>query len=272
MELSIISSLIRIFKFYLLLFLITGIVVKNPEGLFDEKLRDRISALSKSKNRVDDERDDDLLHDSDAEEDEELEQDMEVLTALGVANLKDFSSGSGSKSSRFVEIMSRDGEAKLVKKSSVVWFLENNVQRISSDRAFRFRQLNYLGRPSHVISRVEKQVVLPGDWCIFSREDGNGFLIGYIILLAYLDGRRESVFQWEMNDETDTEEVGVLCDWYSLDMSSGKLESVPNILHGFHPCSFYIASIPTPQYAVSADGVKSHSVPIEILNSITRIV
>jgi len=227
--------------------LITGIVVKHPEGLFDEKLRDRISALSKSKNRMDDERDDDLLHDSDAEEDEELEKDLEVLTALGVANLKDFSSGPGSKSNRFVEIMNRNGEAKLVKKSSVVWFLENNVQRISSDRAYRFRQLNFFGRPSHVISRVEKQIVLPGDWCIFNREDGNGFLIGNILLLAFLDGRRESVFQWNFNDEVNTGEIGVLCDWYSLDMSSGKLESVSNLLHGFHPCSFYIASIPTPK-------------------------
>ncbi len=43
---------------------------------------------------------------------------MEVLTSLGVANLKDFSSGSGSKFSRFVEIIYRDGGAKLVKKSS----------------------------------------------------------------------------------------------------------------------------------------------------------
>ncbi len=85
-------------------------------------------------------------------------------------------------------------------------------------------------------------------------------------MLAYLGGRRESVFQWEINDDIDTGEVGVLCDWYSLDTSSAKLESVRNILHGFHPCSFYIASIPTPQYAVSADGVKTHSVPIKILN------
>ncbi len=51
MELSSKSSFLRIFKCYLFPFLIIGIVVKNPEGLFDEKLRDRISELSKSKNR-----------------------------------------------------------------------------------------------------------------------------------------------------------------------------------------------------------------------------
>lgn len=197
---------------------------------------------------------DDDVNDSDNEEEEEIERDFEVLSAFNLADLKDFSQ-SVSNTSQFIEIKGKDGKAKVVKKSSVVWYLENNVQKVSSDRTYRVRQqTGSVDHINRVISRVGKETIMPGDWYVFNREDGNGFLVGHVVLLAYLDGRKENVYNWSYNGGSSSENVGALCNWFSLERSTGHLLSVRGIIHGLHPCAYYVKSIPPPSYISSNNG------------------
>lgn len=166
-------------------------------------------------------------------------------------------------------IKGKDGVAKVVKKSSVVWYLENNVQKVSSDRTYRVRQqTGSLAHASRIITCVGKETIMPGDWCVFGREDGNGSLVGHVVLLSYLDGRKENVYNWSFNGETSGEIVGALCNWYSLEIGTGHLRSVRGIIHGFHPCAYYINSIPPPSYIPSNNGEQILTVPQTILQSL----
>ncbi len=245
--------------------------IQNREGLFDEEYTSGASR-PRTNQLQDDMSDDDDDDEMDAVEDEELEQDIAVLSSLSLAELKDFSSESFSKSSQFIEVKGKDGVPKLLRKSSVVWFLESNVQKLSSDRNFRVRQPNAYNHTSRIIVRVEKEIIFPGDWCIFNREDRNGYLVGNVLLLSHLDGRKEPIYSWKSSAEMNGENVGALCNWFTLDMSTGELQTISGINHGFHPCSFYVVSIPPPSFLLSNGGNATLSLSKEVVQSIRNRV
>lgn len=202
------------------------------------------------------------------------EQDLQILSVLTVADLKDFSSSISVnlEESPYVQLRDKDGQPKVVKKSSLTWYLENNVQKLSSDRTLRVRSLNVPSGPStQVVGMGKQDIVVPGDWCAFRKdsEDG-GFLVGRILLFSHLE-RGQKVFQWERQDSSASD-IGALCDWFHLDFNTGRLELAQMKTHGFYPMSYYICSFSSPLFSVSEDGIERNVVPRNVLESLIKLV
>ena len=69
--------------------------------------------------------------------------------------------------------------------------------------------------------------------------------------------------------------VGALCHWYDFEHDkqnlSGLLKQVEISIHGFHPCRFYVSSVPPPQltYDIEKNIVKLLDAMISNLNQYT---
>lgn len=157
------------------------------------------------------------------------------------------------ENSAYVKVTNDDGEFRVIKKSAIVWFLENYVRKLSNDRNLRVMQgATYQDRQNNVVKNVEKRSIRMADWCVFKSSDKESkYLIGKIISLCRMDGKKTegSKFVWEWIDE---ENIGALCVWYSFekrgnDLTGRLLETIVSS-HGFHPCQYYVCSVPPPKY------------------------
>lgn len=264
--------------------------ITENDCLFDNQLGQRSLSASRPQSHntsIDDENynPDEAFEDISEIDDNDSEfcddQDLEELTALSIADLKDFSDSISVnlEKSPYVRISGKDGEPKIVKKSTVVWFLENNVQkpdRISSDRTLRVRQLNCPAPSNQLVLEVGKKNVMAGDWCVFRKASEDGFLVGRVLLLSYLDNRKERILEWKFSLEkaatAAAAHIGALCDWFTLDMTTGSLGVVQMETHGFHPLIYYVCSLPPPQFSVSSDGLELNTVPIDTIKSLINII
>ncbi len=185
------------------------------------------------------------------------------------ADLKDFPECGNFNlyNSAFVRLVGKDGTERVVKKSSVVWFLENSRRKLSSDRKLRVLQsATFKDRQKRVIKMVEKRTVRVGDWCVFKSDDKNCiFLIGRVLSLAVMDGKKNEgskyVLEWKSGEKTSsdkmTDKIGTLCVWYYFERVNGKItgrliETQMNS-HGFYPCHHYICSSPPPKFSILGD-------------------
>lgn len=213
--------------------------------------------------------------DSDAANTEEIDEDavdrhdMDVLRSIHDADFRQFSSWSGLKKTKsngrsidntaFVQIPDSEGNIRIVKKSSIVWMLEQNVRRLSNDRQFRVRQsIPFHEQKNLVVKTVERRKIRTGDWCVFKsssdsvRELNQKCLLGRVISLSLLSGSKKElshqIWEWELEEKN----VGVNCVWYSFNWVdnclSGNLNEVHVFVHGFHPCESYVCSVPPPNY------------------------
>ena len=106
-----------------------------------------------------------------AEDDELLDEktedfdsyDYQVLNSLSRSRFKDFSSLSPAQNleeTSFVRIFNSHNQPVVVKKSSVVWFLESGVKRLSNDRCMRVAQTgNIIERANMLVRAVGKQTI-----------------------------------------------------------------------------------------------------------------
>lgn len=149
-----------------------------------------------------------------------------------------------------------------LKKSAVIWFLEHGVKKLSNDRCVRVAQTaSFQMRQNMRVNEIESKSTLRlGDWCVFSKENidfetepSNNFLVGRILSMGYLKGSKKDLKKplYEFNFTDDANNVGALCLWYSFDLESdrnlsGKLKETRVLVHGLHPCSTYLCSIPPP--------------------------
>ena len=190
---------------------------------------------------------------------------MNVLDTLCDADLKDFpeSGNLNLYNSAFVRLVGKDRKERVVKKSSVVWFLENSRRKLSSDRKLRVMQsATFNDRQRRVIKIVEKRTVRVGDWCIFKSDDKNFiFLIGRVLSLAVMDGKKNEgskyVWEWKSGEKNNCDKIGALCVWYSFERINGKItgrliETQMNS-HGFYPCHHYICSSPPQKFSILGD-------------------
>ena len=83
------------------------------------------------------------------------------MRSIQSANLKDYSNlttnnYSSFENSPFVKIHSEDGSIRLIKKSSIVWYLESGVKKLSNDRLLRVMQsVSFTEQNKHFIEKVE---------------------------------------------------------------------------------------------------------------------
>lgn len=170
-------------------------------------------------------------------------QYYDTLRSLVNADLGDFSNvvNFNLEKSAFVRVDGDDG-SRVIKKSAAVWFLENSIKKLSSDRTLRVMQSStFQDRQKITVRKVEKRNVRIGDWSVFKYQHDKGkLLIGRVLSLAIMDGKRTegSKFVWEwVIGEKNSEKVGALCVWYDFRLVSarlsGKLIEANLTSHGF---------------------------------------
>ena len=176
------------------------------------------------------------------DDDEDCEENTEepvsvdrvnLLRSIQSANLKDYSNittnnYSSFENSPFVKIHSEDGSIRLIKKSSIVWYLESGVKKLSNDRRLRVMQsVSFTEQNKHIIKQVEKRAKIQvGDYCVFQCSDNSKFLIGRVISFAFEFNTNKSVPMWEWDaGSRQSEKICALCNLY-------KAEEVDNTLTG----------------------------------------
>ena len=178
------------------------------------------------------------------------------------------------ESSPFALVTDRDEKVRAVRKSAIVWVLENGVRKLSNDRTTRVMQSTSFSSCDMLVTKiVEKRKIRIGDWCVFQSEpdtrrgQGRGnknkdsdervrVMMGHVLSFSALAGSKkqmnETILEWE-----DDENVGALCHWYNFEHNrqkiTGKLIQVEVSVHGFHPCRFYVCSVPPPQLVFDND-------------------
>lgn len=219
------------------------------------------------------------LHDGNEDEPEIVDEgddqdlddhDIQVFKSLHQATFKDFSSHLSSSPLKgsdeetppaFVKLADSDGNVRLVRKSTMCWYLEDGMRKMSNDRILRVRQLaSFADTQRNIVKKVEvRPIVRIGDWCLFKTQPDSDlklkFLLGRVIQFSFIgeslgSGRKKmTVYQWEKG----TDNIGVNCTWYRFSgqtWNSRKISSIGEkldvIAHGFHPCLTYICSLPPP--------------------------
>ena len=133
---------------------------------------------------------------------------------------------------------------------------------MSNDRPTRVTQTSsFVQRKRLIVTEVEKRAIRIRDWSLFQSVDDNGnklnsFFQGRILHIGLLDGpkRGEKKVVWECDyTATDINKLGAVCLWYQLEKNkngqlTGHLHEVAVKVHGFHPLSSYIVSVPPPGF------------------------
>jgi len=112
---------------------------------------------------------------------------------------------------------------------------------------------NFYTRQKLIVTKVERRLVRPGDWCAFISEgnknkSGNSFLIGHVLCFDKLrnskkkEKKEKGIHVWQEGDVN----VGALCDWYKLEVS-GILIPQHLFSQGYYSCDNYLCSVPPPK-------------------------
>ena len=113
------------------------------------------------------------------EDDEDIDEDStNICSHLEEAESTDYSHyvSQNIEDGPYAYIPNSNGDPRLVKKSSIVWFAESGVRRLSNDRVSRVMQTaNIAERQKLLVTFFGKQSVRLGDYCIFKNND-NDFL------------------------------------------------------------------------------------------------
>ena len=201
------------------------------------------------------------------------EHDLLMLSKMSNSGLKDWADKLGVsaniESSPFVRIQGENGQPQIVKKSSLVWFLENGADKLSNDRLRRFVTTSRLKRQQYPVMVVSKCTVRITDWCVFLKHDSDQFLVGRVLRLSFLTGSKE--LSKEINEyEPGTHNVGALCLWYEFEyqegLITGFIKPIPIAAHGYHDFVRYICSVPSPSVTSDRRAYFPPFVTTELLN------
>jgi hypothetical protein len=217
---------------------------------FDKNLCHRLDSYSKNSDSF-------SQADSDLEDEEEeirrLEVDEETLKRLADANLPNYSHvvPTVSDGSRYIEIVDSARKRKVFKKTTVVWYFDEELRKQSNDRSIRVRQEASVPRPNGKRNGyVERGTIKPGDWCVFQGDEGEGLLLGRVLFLSLLTGTRRELSKPIDEWIEPVENVGAQCIWYTFSHNgtnlSPSLTQSPVFSHGLCPCEMYLCSIPPP--------------------------
>ena len=233
--------------------------------VFDEKLTSRLFGIdnrntSHLSDPIDesDECEATELNPANNEEGEDFrdQHDLEMLKALCEADMKDYSSQLSMAKlddTQYACIADSTGCIRTVKKSSIVWFMEAGVSRLSNDRIQRVMQTaNFYDRQKSIVTEVGKQTVRLGDWCLFKTIDGDNYFLGRVLSLSFIEGscgqRSKLIWEWDGVQKN----IGALCVWFSFErfgtQLTGLLHETNKFTHAYHPFEYYICSCPPPRF------------------------
>lgn len=234
-KMSTTNSLVLVFNYFKILinyFLLNiilnpGLKIESPERfLFDPALSRRLYP-SPSRSRASKKHQEEPLDESDEcdingewdqqqDDDDNETQHLDLLETLGEADLLDYSrqtSLNNLESSSYAQISSQAG-IKVIKKSTLCWFLENSVRGLSNDRTLRVMQSGQFHEQRRDnIKTVERRKLLVGDWALFwEGDEKKGFHVGRVLSFSFLKGAKKSYSLWEWeNGCNNSENIGALC-------------------------------------------------------------
>ena len=135
-----------------------------------------------------------------------------------------------------------------------------------------------------VAKTVEKRKMRIGDWCVFQCEPDSSnknkrkkhrVMVGHVMSFRTLSAASKKEMNATILEWDGEENVGALCHWYDFEHDkqslSGLLKQVEVSIHGFHPCHFYVCSVPPPQltYDIEKSIVKLSDATVFNLNQYT---
>ena len=197
------------------------------------------------------------------------DHDLGVLDSIANSNLKDFTtllslrnkySGSSRQfnieTSQFVRITTDIGVEKIVRKSSLVWFLQNGARKLSNDRTVRVTQMSLLYRNNPPDQEIGRRALRIGDWAIFQKENSCEFLLGRVLSFGMLQGSRKELSKFIDRCDIGDSKIGALCSWYHIELEPtsnlfGAISDATMLNHGLHPCAYYVLSTPSPSIIYS---------------------
>lgn len=150
----------------------------------------------------------------------------------------------------YTTIFDKNGEQKLVRKSSIVWQLTNNLETISNDRLTRVKG----PQNNHFFSKISSDTIITelvmkfdeielGQWCFFESGSKTA-IVGRVIGFIYKNGRNESEKQCSLSFVPVSEsEIAVLASWYQID-SKGTLKRLQT--HSFADINSYLFTVIKP--------------------------
>jgi hypothetical protein len=190
------------------------------------------------------------------EDDEDIDEDStNICSHLEEAEFTDYSHyvSQNIEDGPYAYIPNSNGDPRLVKKSSIVWFAESGVRRLSNDRVSRVMQTaNIAERQKSLVTFVGKQAVRLGDYCIFKNTLEDNYFLGNILSLASIEEnstRKKVAWEWDGQDE----KIAALCLWWHFERLeggelTGRLTACNDFSHGYHFCKkYYICSCPPPE-------------------------
>ncbi len=217
----------------------------------------------------------DVLEDDDVIENDE--HDRHFLSGItGDLELKDYSQTGMDidENSKLAIVVTNTGKPKKVMKSAIVWYLNNNRNKLSSDRLERVRAKDcdkawsskfadiFLSEyhntsiflvhgisidPDCVDTFVANDCVTCGDWCVFEFDER--LLVGLILSFQYINGKnfKEQAFVKSTAAIASGKAVGALGMWYNWN-KDGQL--FPELVekHQFVNIDRYRRTISIPKY------------------------
>ena len=207
--------------------------------------------------------------------------DIDVLSNLVILNVKDFTSAVSKKvsdpkiafhieTSPFVSIKNQNGENRVIKKSRLMWWLQQGTRQLSNDRALRVTQTSSLTVRISRKQVIGRQTIKLGDWCVFKKERNDDFLLGRVLFLGMLIGNRKDLSKFIFEYEYGTANVSALCSWYTFERKmglTGVLIEVPGQQHG------YICTAPPPNFCPEVNALHyPPAVIFELEQCITNMI
>lgn len=236
-----------------------GVSVNNDDDLVDEEKDEEEEPESEDASE-------DALYD-------DFLEDVNTISSLtGELMLKDYSAGLDnlhiSKKIPLTVVEDSTGKKKIVRKSTLLWVLVSNPNRLSSDRLERVKITDISCRAACVkrsnpptvstqyqFFRRQDEITI-GEWCLFHIEED--LVIAFIVGFKYLSGKtiRDTKYSRQCVEvncpkETTSRGIGVLGTWHKLKGDSSN------------PCKFYEYR---DENASGSELSSSHSTFHEFLN------
>lgn len=199
--------------------------------------------------------------------------------------LKDYSSSITviDEKSPYVEYTMPSGTTKVVKKTTLVWWITKDGMKLSNDRLSRVKQMDSISQynTSSFARETVSDNIYRGDWCLFKMEFQETYLVGHVLDFVYYgnvkklgsakfkksfvnlqkykplanveaNGEANSKANVDTNATNDSEKeaakhknLGAICDWFLLG-DDGVLEYCPATTHGYHDVKYYKFTMPKP--------------------------
>lgn len=174
------------------------------------------------------------------------------------------------ENSRFTKVTDKNGDSKIVRKSSVVWLLSNsNKENLSRDRLQRVqgasrKKKHRLHLPSKFPPFATERMVfisdelLLGQWAFFANpiqlkrsKNSNGienYIVGSVMGFIYSNGKtdKERQYSWD-HASIKNKNINVSASWYRL-KSNGEFQTLKHCNVFYVPIQNYVMSMQSPHF------------------------